>query len=148
MLRGSPRRVMLAAIGIVKGEPFNPGPAERITLDKAARRALEMARYTFTEELPRKPGGKWYKDRQWVNIFPPSLGTPEWVAPTYTDIDIRAGYFSSAYSTSPVMVLNVLDAGRQVPDGVQGRRRATRSTAASPTGCTRPPEQNGLDRVN
>jgi hypothetical protein len=108
-------RGMLAAIGIVKGEPFNPGSAERATLDKAAGRALEMARYTSTEDLGRRPGGKWYQDRQWINIFPPSPGTPEWVAPTYTDIDIRAGFFSSAYSTSPVMVLNVPDTGAKYP---------------------------------
>jgi hypothetical protein len=52
-------RGMLAAIGVVKGGPFNPGPADRATLDKAAGRALEMARYTFTEDLGRRPGGKW-----------------------------------------------------------------------------------------
>jgi hypothetical protein len=108
-------RGMVAAIGIVKGEPFNPGPADRAILDKAAHRALEMARYTLTEDLGRRPGGKWYKDRQWINIFPPSPGTPEWVAPTYTDIDVRAGFFSSAYSTSPVMVLNVPDTGAKYP---------------------------------
>jgi hypothetical protein len=104
-------RGMLAAIGIVKGEPFKPGAAERAILDKAARRALEMARYTLTEDLGRRPGGMWYKDRQWINIFPPSPGTPEWTTPTYTNLDIRAGFFSSAYSTSPVMVLNVPDTG-------------------------------------
>jgi hypothetical protein len=108
-------RGMLAAIGIVKGEPFKPAAAERAILDKAAHRALAMARYTLTEDLGRRPGGKWYKDRQWVNIFPPSPGTPEWVAPTYTDIDIRAGFFSSAYSTSPAMVLNVPDTGAKYP---------------------------------
>jgi len=74
-----------------------------------------MARYTLTEDLGRRQGGKWYKDRQWINILPPSPGTPEWVAPTYTDIDIRAGFFSSAYSTSPVMVLNVPDTGAKYP---------------------------------
>jgi hypothetical protein len=104
-------RGMLAAIGIVRGQPFNPSAADRAILDKAARRALEMARYTVTEELGRRPGGKWYADRQWLDLFPPSPGNPDWVAPTYTDVDIRAGFFSAAYSTSPAMVRNVPDIG-------------------------------------
>jgi hypothetical protein len=108
-------RGMLAAIGIIKDQPFNPNPADRAILDQAAHRALEMARWTFIEDLGRRPGGKWYTDRQWVNIFPPSPGTPEWVTPTYTDIDIRAGFFSSGYSTSPVMVLNVPGSGAKYP---------------------------------
>lgn len=108
-------RGMLAAIGIVKGEPFEPSAADRVILDAAALRALEMARWTFNEDLGRRPGGKWYADRQWINIFPPSPGTPEWVAPTYTDIDMRAGFFSSAYSTSPAMVLNMPGAGAKFP---------------------------------
>jgi hypothetical protein len=53
-----------------------------------------MSRWTLVEDLGRRPGGKWYSDRQWINIFPPSPGTPECVTSTYTDIDIRAGFFS------------------------------------------------------
>ena len=112
---GMDMRGMLAAIGIVKDKPFNPSAADRAILDKAANRALEMARWTLVEDLGRRPGGKWYADRQWINIFPPSPGTPEWVTSTYTDIDIRAGFFSSAYSTSPVMVLNVPGSGAKYP---------------------------------
>jgi hypothetical protein len=67
-------RGMLAAIGIIKGAPSKPGAAGRVSFDKAAHRALEMARYTLTEDLGRRPGGKWYKDRRWIKIFPPSPG--------------------------------------------------------------------------
>ena len=112
-------RGMLAAIGIVKDQPFNPSAADRATLDKAAHRAFEMSRWTLVEDLGRRPGGKWYADRQWINIFPPSPGTPEWVTSAYTDIDIRAGFFSSAYSTSPVMVLNVPGLGAKYPAAIK-----------------------------
>jgi hypothetical protein len=50
-------RGMLEAIGIVKDQPFNPSAADRATLDKAARRALEMARWILVEDLGRSPGG-------------------------------------------------------------------------------------------
>ena len=130
-------RGMLAAIGIVKGEPFNPSAADRAILDKAARRAVEMARWTGTVELPRLPGVKYYKDRQWVNVFAPFPGTTaplvpsytdinsstyndinrraDWLAPTYTDIDLRGGFFSMGYSMSPVMAGNYVNMGAKYP---------------------------------
>ena len=112
-------RGMLAAIDIVKDQPFNPSAEDRVVFDKAAYRALEMARWTLTEDLGRRPGGKWYADRQWINIFPPSPGKPEWVTSTYTNIDRRAAFFSSAYSTSPNGPERAR-LGRQVSVGVQG----------------------------
>ena len=130
-------RGMAAAIGIVKGQPFAPDAKARALLDKAALRALEMGRWTLTVDLPCRPGGQYYKDRQWVNIFLPLPGTtaplvPSYtdmspatyndinrrndrVAPTYTDIDLRAGVFSSAYSMSPVMVGNYVNVGAKYP---------------------------------
>ena len=107
-------RGMLAAIGIVKGQPFTPDPRQRELLAKAARTAVEMARCTLTDFTARQPGGLWYEDRQYVNGFPATL-TPEFqsppAAPTYNDTFLRSGFFAGAYSASPGMALDMVGVG-------------------------------------
>lgn len=60
------------------------------------------------------PGGKYYKDRQYVNGFPPGI-TAEFTAPssapTYTHLSTRSGFFITAYSASPGMAINMPDVG-------------------------------------
>ena len=62
---------MMASIGIIKGQPFNPDASTRTILDKAAKTAYKMSRVIgFQEELN---GGslRLYPDRHWTN---PMLG--------------------------------------------------------------------------
>jgi hypothetical protein len=108
-------RGMLEAIGIVKDQPFAPDARAREVLDKAAKRAAEMGRYIAIVATPERPGAKFYADRQYINAFPPVPGTPDFTAPSYTDIDLRAGYFTIAYSTSPGMALSLPDVGAKYP---------------------------------
>jgi hypothetical protein len=108
-------RGMLANIGIVKGESFKPDAHTREILDKAARRASEMGRYAAYEAVSAMPGGLYYPDRRYVNGFPPIPGTPDFTTPTYTDVQLRSGFFSLAYSASPVMAVNVVDVGAKYP---------------------------------
>jgi hypothetical protein len=111
-------RGLLAAIGIVKGQPFSPDATSRSILDKAAQRAVEMAHYISCEEIGRLAGGLYYKDRQYVNGFPPGV-TPEFSAPasalTYTNVELRSAFFVTAYSASPAMAINLPDMGAKYP---------------------------------
>ena len=112
----SDMRGMLAAIGIVKGEPFSPDSHARAILERAAKRASEMGRYAATVQLAQRPGALYYPDRRWVNGFPPVPGTPTFQGPTYTDVDQRSGFFTLAYSTSPGMAISLPDVGAKYPN--------------------------------
>jgi hypothetical protein len=104
---------MLAAVGIVKGQPFTPDARTRDILDKAARTAYKMSRVIgFEEEV----GGRSfliYPDRHWVN--PIADGTPSnpggamdlaWnrKGGGYLDLDARVWFFTDYYSISPGMI--------------------------------------------
>ena len=107
-------RGMLAAIGIVKGEPFEPDAHQRELLDKAARTAAAYGKVTFARLTSETPGGLWWKDRHYINGFPPIL-TPEFTSPagtaTYNNTLMRGGFFTGAYSASPGMALNMVGIG-------------------------------------
>ena len=115
---GMDMRGMLAAIGIMKDKPFSPDKKEREILNKAAERAVEIGHYLVTEANPEIPGGLFYKDRQYVNVFPPGA-TPDFTAPatkpTYTDLDLRSAFFAIAYSASPAMAISMVDVGAKYP---------------------------------
>ncbi len=113
-------RGMLAAIGIVQGQPFNPDPAARAILDRAGKTAYKMSRVVgFEEEL----GGRSfrvYPDRRWVN--PVADGTPSnpggaldlsWnrVSGRYLDLDTRIWFFTDYYSISPGMISQIAGKG-------------------------------------
>jgi hypothetical protein len=108
-------RGMLAAVGIVKDQPFSPDTHTRDVLSRAARRATDIGRYISYVGIPTYPGGKYYKDRQYVNGFPPIPGTPTFTAATYTDINLRSAFFTTAYSTSPAMALSIPNLGAKYP---------------------------------
>jgi hypothetical protein len=108
-------RGVLAAIGIAKDRPFEPDARARDVLSRAALRASEMSRLQAYELTGTRDGAKYYDDRQWINGFPPLPGNPEFVAPTYNDVDLRAGFFAAAYSTSPAMAINMPNAGSKYP---------------------------------
>src|SRR5262245_5040757 len=87
-------RGMLAATGIIKDQPFSPDAHASEILNAAAQRGYQMARYLQCIGTAKLPGAMYYKDRQWVNGFPPGL-SPEFTspasAPTYTNIATRSG---------------------------------------------------------
>lgn len=108
-------RGVLASIGIVKDRLFEPDAHSRAILSQAACRASEIARLQAYQLTPMRAGAMYYEDRQWVNVFPPYPGNPEFIAPTYTDLDLRAGFFEVAYSTSPGMTFSTPNVGAKYP---------------------------------
>jgi hypothetical protein len=89
---------MLAAIGIVKGQPFNPDAATREIFDRAAKTGYKMSRVIGFEEVVSGRNFRVYPDRRWVN--PIVDGTPSnpggpfdlgWnrTAGKYLDLDAR-----------------------------------------------------------
>jgi len=104
---------MLAAIGIVKGQPFTPDANTRTILDRAAKTAYKMSRVIGLEQNVSGRSLRVYPDRRWVNPF--ADGTPsnptgvlnmawENVAGRYMDLDARIWMFTDYYSISPGMV--------------------------------------------
>jgi hypothetical protein len=104
---------MLAAIGIVKGQPFTPDPATRTMLDHAAKTGYEMSRVIGVKDTVSGRSYRVYPDRIWVNPF--ADGTPAnptgaldlaWnnKAGGYLDLDARIWFFTDYYSMSPGMV--------------------------------------------
>jgi hypothetical protein len=60
---------MLAAIGIVKGQPFTPDAHTREILDRAAKTAYETSRVIGFEEVVGGLSYMVYPDRHWTNPF-------------------------------------------------------------------------------
>ena len=104
---------MLAALGIVKGQPFTPDAHTRDILDQAAKTAYKTSRVIGFEEEVNGRSYRMYPDRRWLNPF--ADGTPEnptgtlnltWqnVAGGYLDLGARIWMFTDYYSISPGMV--------------------------------------------
>ena len=68
-------RGMLAALGIVQGQPFNPDVATRAILDRAAKTAYKTSRVIGFEEVVSGRDFHVYPDRRWLN--PIADGTPQ-----------------------------------------------------------------------
>ena len=112
-LAGSDSLGMLAAIGIVKGQPFAPDAHTREIIDRAAKTAYKMSRVIGFEEKVSGKSYRMYPDRRWLNPF--ADGTPDnptgilnlaWenVAGGYLDLGARIWMFTDYYSISPGMV--------------------------------------------
>ncbi|WP_452101155.1 DUF1254 domain-containing protein [Bradyrhizobium monzae] len=104
---------MLAAIGIVKGQPFTPDAQAREVLDRAAKTAYKMSRVLGFEDVVGGRSYRIYPDRHWTNPF--ADGTPSkpfgplnlsWIntAGEYLALDARINFFTNYYSVSPGMV--------------------------------------------
>lgn len=104
---------MLAAVGIVKGQPFTPDPHTREILDRAAKTAFKTSRVIGFEEKVSGRSLRIYPDRRWFN--PMADGTPsnitgsltlawENAAGGYMDLDNRIWMFTDYYSVSPGML--------------------------------------------
>jgi hypothetical protein len=101
-------RGMAAALGIVKGQSFAPNAKTKTLLDLAAKTAWRLG-HILAIENPR-----YYEDRQWRNPFPG--GNPEFVADSYNQLDLRTGFFTEAYSTSPGMAIDIENVGAKYPN--------------------------------
>lgn len=113
---------LLAAIGIVKGEPFAPDARTREILDQAARTAYAMSRVVgFKESV----GGRSlivYPDRRWLSPMAGGgsidlsglvkTGADD-AGSGYFDLDLRLWYFTNYYSVSPGMLSTIPGQGAQ-----------------------------------
>jgi hypothetical protein len=105
-------RGVLAAIGIIKGKPFEPTISQKKQLDKAVLRAPKMI--LAERKLGRSDMRHlYYNDRQWSNVW--GAGTAEWMQDSYLDIVQRASYLQFAYSTAPAMVARTINKGSKYP---------------------------------
>ncbi|MGW4529632.1 DUF1254 domain-containing protein [Nocardia sp. NPDC004340] len=107
-------RGFLHTLGIEKGGAFTPTPHQRELLDKAARTAFALSKVAITDLLPNEPGGTYFPNRPWLNVFA-GENTEFQSSGTFTNLEQRAGYFTSAYSDSPAMVVNLVDKGAKYP---------------------------------
>ena len=109
---------MLAAMGIVKGQPFAPDAHAREILDRAAKTGYKMSRVIGFQETVSGRSFQVYPDRRWLN--PAADMTPQnpqgafardfsWrrVPGGYLDLDTRTWFFTNYYSTSPGMVSQI-----------------------------------------
>ena len=111
---------MLASIGIIKGQPFNPDAKTRAILDRAARTGYKMSRVIGFQEAVGGRDFRVYPDRRWIN--PIADGTPAnpggpldlgWKrkAEGYLDLDLRIWFFTDYYSISPGMISQIPGTG-------------------------------------
>ncbi len=105
-------RGMLAALGIIKGQPFQPDAHTRTLLDDAAKTAAKIALAGSFEPQTIVPNPKWYSDRRWLNVFPVNA---TFSGDTFNYIDPRTGFFINAYSVSPGMALSMENVGAKYP---------------------------------
>src|SRR5262245_18458336 len=104
---------MMAELGIIKGQPFNPDAHTKEILTKAAKTAYKTSRVIGVETAVIGSDFHVYKDRQWVN--PVNNAQSNWKT-TATDLsfantklgfrnlDQRIWFFTDYYSISPGMV--------------------------------------------
>lgn len=105
-------RGVLASIGIIKGQLFNPTEKQQELLKKAVETAPKMI--LALRQLGRPDGRqRYYTDRQYENVW--AGATSEWLQDSYLDVNQRATYFQVAYSSAPAMVMRTLDAGSKYP---------------------------------
>jgi hypothetical protein len=99
-------RGMMASIGIVKGQPFQPDAQARTILDAAAKTAFAMSRVMVYGNLERRPGGLLYDDRHYLDLARGGAADIEWLdrADRLRDLDMRTGTYSIVYATSPAML--------------------------------------------
>ena len=106
------QRGVLASIGIVKGQPFEPTRRQQELLLKAVETAPKMI--LATKQLGRDDERHlYYDDRQYERAW--AAATAEWMQETYLDVDQRAGFFMYAYSSAPAMVQRSIGSGSKYP---------------------------------
>ncbi len=115
-LAGADWRGMLAAIGIIKGQPFTPDAHAREILDRAAKTAYKTSRVVGFDEVLNGGSLRMYSDRHWINpmdnVTPPGPSTNmdlSWmnIAGGYRAFDARIWFFTNYYSISPGMLSKI-----------------------------------------
>lgn len=105
-------RGVLAGIGIVKGQPFEPTEKQRELLQKAVETAPRML--LALRQLGRDDErNRYYADRQYETAW--AGATADFMQDSYTDVNLRAGYFQYVYSSAPAMVMHTINAGSKYP---------------------------------
>ena len=105
-------RGMLAAIGIIKGQPFAPDNRTEQILTRAAELAPKTILAARMQKKPQE-AARYYKDRQWSNVF--AGVDANWMKPSYLDTELRAAFFQFAYSAAPAMVVGTINKGAKYP---------------------------------
>ncbi|HXY14774.1 MAG TPA: DUF1254 domain-containing protein [Terriglobales bacterium] len=112
---------MLATLGIVKGQPFNPDTKTRTLLDQAAKTGYKMSRVIGFQQTVSGRSYLMYTDRHWLN--PMADGTPDNPAGAfaslgflrkdggYIDLDARIWFVTDYYSISPGMISQIAGKG-------------------------------------
>jgi hypothetical protein len=104
-------RGMMASLGIVKGQPFEPNERLRDILAAGAEVGIKMAKaLRFGDHLP---GTLYYQDRQWHNVL--NVFDVEFKEDTFLNVDARVGMFTIGYSISPAMVMEMVGKGSKYP---------------------------------
>ena len=114
----------LAAIGIVKGKPFNPDARMKKILTEAAAVANATARSLFIR--PRDPSWYYYPDSGWMNFLfisgsefetPIPEVTKDGVKPYpptgYRTLDARTAFFYGVTGITPAMAMRLPGLGSQ-----------------------------------
>lgn len=104
-------RGMMATLGLVKAQPFEPDERMLAILNSAADVAWKMASVQRYER--RIPGTKRYEDRQFDEPF--VGGSEVFEGDTYLNLDARTAFFRFAYSSSPGMVVEMVGKGSKYP---------------------------------
>lgn len=105
-------RGILASIGIIKGQPFEPADWMRTQLERAVHDAPRMI--LALAQLGRDDQRNYYyDDRRWQVAW--AGGTAEWMQESYLDINTRARFFQYAYSSAPAMNIHSTGAGSKYP---------------------------------
>jgi len=109
-------RGVLAAIGIIKGQPFAPTAGQQEQLERAVLRAPKMI---LAQRMVNRPDERdlYYEDRQWGRIW--AAGTAEWMQETYLDVLARTAFFQIGYSSAPAMVMRYINNGSKYPVGIR-----------------------------
>ncbi|MBK5395941.1 DUF1254 domain-containing protein [Pseudomonas sp. TH39(2020)] len=112
----------VAAIGIIKGKPFNPDARMKKILTEAVALANATSRTLFT--APRDPAWYYYPGSGWQNMLfssgyefetPVPEITPEGVKPYpptgYRQLDARTSFFYGVTGITPAMAMRVAGIG-------------------------------------
>lgn len=113
-------RGLMAAIGIAKGQEFEPSERQRELLDYAAQTAWKMAKVVAFDLFEDLPKAKWYPDRQWLahvrnggddlTVFVDDMYY-QVDGEHYIDVDAQLHMFINAYSMSPGMMTSIPGVG-------------------------------------
>ena len=109
-------RGVLAAIGIIKGQAFEPTARQKELLIKAVDRAPKMILATRMIDRQDKKN-LYYNDRNWQRIW--GGATAEWMQESYLDVTMRSGFFQIGYSSAPAMVMRYINNGSKYPYAIK-----------------------------